>query len=118
MENSTKRNLYNLGGLVFRPLKKKKGDIIYKSVFSWVEAGKPDNVYIFDNVQTLLEARIPIVDSIAQNGIYTFIRGKGKLKPTKVRLKHLFEMKPIVIIKTVKGIHAADTKEHHKMSYK
>lgn len=105
-----------VAGLIFYP--RKVTDAHHLSVWAWVEAGKPDNVYIFDNVDTLKACGIPICDGAPIRGMYRRI---PPLKPRPAQItivQHL--LKDLVQAETKtedKGIVVAEVKEHHKMSY-
>jgi len=108
-----------LGGLVFYPkLKKTRTDIFY-SVAEWIEAKKPDNVYIHDALETLNTANIEIVDAVCHRGVYTktIVRPMVTTTVNKIGLRNLHPRQSPTMVKTMAGIHVADVRDHHKMVY-
>lgn len=118
MKNSTKRNLYKLGGLVFAP---KKDDLpykVYKGIHGWVAAGRPSPAYIFDCYLHLSRVGIPIVDAVMHQGIMTKVPAGRPRKLLKVRTKNVSPMAfPKLHGDLIDGVQASETKQHHKMSY-
>lgn len=106
-----------VGGLVFWPVKRPHN--FYASVRSWVVAGLPDDVYVYDSADTLVGCRIKIVDATYHRG--TFTRIPLLLKPKEKKLIFpstlLVPIFPAIIKNTLPGIKGANTKDHHKLNY-
>ncbi len=66
-----------LGGLIF------PDKTAHKSIWDWVVAGAPDNVYVHDTLDSLIAAGIKIVDTKAVRGVYVRNR-RGKPVPCEV----------------------------------
>lgn len=73
---------FNLGGLLFVHPKLE----YYKGLQAWVDAGKPNNVLIYDTVTALTSAGIPIVDAHKHFGLWIRLPKLLKNKPCKVRI--------------------------------
>lgn len=122
MKSSISKNSGNkvltrtVAGLIFYPQVVTKSH--YLSVLDWVEAGKPNGAYIFDNADTLKVCGIPICDGAPLRGLYRRIPA---LKPREAKITlvaHLIrKMTQGVAKSTHKGVLVAETKAHHTMSY-
>jgi hypothetical protein len=105
-----------VGGLAFYPVDKEG---VYMSIKAWLTAGSPNNVYVYDNVDTLKVTGIPICDATYFGGLYKKI--PKRLKPRKVVVhivpSFLKELTEAQVQTKIKGIKASATQKHHKMSY-
>lgn len=103
-----------VGGLIFGRLDKET----YKSVYAWVKAGKPNDVYIYDHVDTLKVCGIPICDAVYARGLYmrSTVRPKRDAEVMLIR-GFIRELRPAVVKSKSDGIQLAETKDHHKMIY-
>lgn len=81
MANSTAKS-FNLGGLLFVHHKLE----YYKGLQAWIDAGKPNNVLIYDTVTALTSAGIPIVDAHRHFGLWIRLPKLLKNKPCKVKI--------------------------------
>jgi|SRR5476649_304593 len=103
-----------VGGLIFGVKDKET----YKSVWAWLKAGAPDNVYVHDQVDTLEVVGIPVCDAVYVRGIYCKIPiRKPKLAEVTIIKGFIQEVKPGIAKSKSKGIQCAETKDHHKMIY-
>lgn len=110
------KNSVRVGGLVF--FRKKAKLPIYLGVRAWAEAGRPDNVYIYDSVENLSILNIPICDAVFQLGMYI----KAPLrKPRNVNVKgklyNTGQVKKAEVKEVKEGLHHANAKDHHKFTY-
>jgi hypothetical protein len=124
MSKSTSKNSVErtVAGLAFFPKPdqlKAMGKDFWPSLALWVEAKKPDNAFIYDSLDTLLACNIPVIDVKYFRGIWhRQVRlGKPKLVVVTMPPSMIVPVMPAKALKTIKGIRAADPKEHHKMSY-
>jgi hypothetical protein len=106
-----------VSGLIFFPTS--RPDKFYPSVLAWIEAGTPDNAFVYDSADTLLGCRIPIIDGTFHRGMFTRI--PRLLKPIKASIIFpstlLVKILPAKIVDSVAGIRGANTKDHHKLNY-
>lgn len=108
-----------LGGLFAKPSAKfQKKNLYFGSVREWVEAGHPNEAYIFDIADTLIVSGIPIVDASCVRGIFF----KGRIGPKRactVNTTNAFPMLAMDLtkIKQLDGILPADTQDHHRLNY-
>jgi hypothetical protein len=106
-----------VGGLIFWPVK--KPERFYASVRSWVEAGLPDEAWVYDSADTLSSCRIKIVDATYYRGIFNRIPRLLKPKEKKLIFPSilLVPITPALAKDRAKGIKGANTKEHHRLNY-
>jgi hypothetical protein len=90
----------------------------YVGLAAWVAAGKPNNAYIHDRADTLKACGIPICDGAFVRGFYRRIPLLPR-REVNIIVLHMMakELKPYVVKITNEGIEAAETKDHHRMSY-
>jgi hypothetical protein len=110
---------FTLGGLFAKPGPKfQKKNLYFGSLLAWIEAGHPDDAYIFDVVDTLVVSGVPIVDATRLRGI--FVKGRiGPKQPCVVNTANAFPMHAMDLgkIKELEGILPADTQDHHRLNY-
>lgn len=99
MANSTAKS-FNLGGLLFVHPKLE----YYKGLQAWVDAGKPNNVLIYDTVTALTSAGIPIVDAHRHFGLWIRLPKLLKNKPCKVKIVEYQLVLESKIVNTVQYI--------------
>lgn len=90
MKNSTRKNSSeskNVRGIIFLKNELKP---LYITVSKWIEAGRPSNCFVYDNLQRLLYAQITIADAVNIEGrwirlpeLLTKVSNVPKIKPER-----------------------------------
>ena len=104
-------------GIVFWP--KKLPHPFYPSVHAWAEAGYPDDVWVYDSVDTLRAYNIKILDAHSVFGVWARLPRLLKEEEREITVVSSLsvEVTPARPKKKLKGIVAADTKSHNKLVY-